>query len=1248
MCGPSIGAGSSGVCSRISREVARLFDRLEGAPGRSLKERPRGRRHPLRIEPLEARQLLDAAGLASSISPIWFEDVSSGEDVSHAGVADWTTESADLSAEDAVASDVGEENLYDWIIQFDTASVENITSVAEVTTFLVGGGIDFQAVCGLGLVGQALVRSSDASLADVESWLSGNIYVSSFERDAISQIDTTPSDPGFDQLWGMDSIDAENAWTISTGSSSVVAAVIDTGVDYNHSDLAANIWVNPGEIAGNGIDDDGNGFVDDVHGYDFVNNDGDPMDDNGHGTHVSGTIAAEANNGRGVTGVNWSSSIMALKFLGSNGSGYLSDAVQAINYATMMRTQYGVNVRVLNNSWGGGGYSSALASAIQASCNADILFVAAAGNSGSNNDAMAQYPANYTSANVISVAAVDGADRLASFSSYGATTVDIAAPGVTIYSTTPGNTYSYYSGTSMATPHVAGVAALAFAAAPNATMAEVRDAIFQGADPVAALSGKMVTGGTLNAYNTMQLLTAEATPGPTIGSLTVSPGIVTAGTEVTLSAQGITDADGTVVEVCFMFDSNFNGQYDVTDAFPGSVTSIINGEASITVETTGLAPGTYYYFASACDNDTQWSDFATATLTVVADDDHGDNAATATAVGAVSSTSSTIGLVGDVDWFSFQAIAGKSYIFNTELVTLRDSVLSLYDRDGTTRLAYNDDGGAGLASKITWTAQTSGTYYLAVSGYSSLYTGDYVLDVEAQNAAPVLSAIGDQSISHAQTTLSIDLDATDANGDALTYGVQLFSVDSLAQAAYDLDQELGLYQWEGSYWTNLRGAGEKYLASYTNGVESPCFILPNGELYRWGGSIASSTLVATLSSDYYNDPTLLHEAQSPALTSIDSNDVTAGFSGDVLTIVRAKDFVEDFHVQVTVSDGSLSDSEMFEVSVTNSAPVLSAIGNQTIASSQTTLAISLDAVDADGDALAYSAELLSVDPLAQSAYDLDQELGLYQWEGSYWTDLRGAGEKYLASYTNGVESPCFILPNGELYRWGGSIASSTLVATLSSDYYNDPTLLHEAQSPTPTTISAGSVSVSLAGNTLHITRSTGYTDDFFIQVSVSDGDDVSSEAFRVSVSSAMSLQYATSANTPFITAAMPDVSMETSSRLDDTTSAWLARTGGDYLGYRLNAAEAPFGTMPFGRLAAYDGVFSRLASPELSPAFVRESSAGLHSQTERMFAIATEAILEEGAAVSDFRSMGSTDYRMIDGVFDSLDEQLSLLTSELL
>ena len=367
------------------------------------------------------------------------------------------------------------------------------------------------------------VTAPGSSADDMVAWASRTAGVESVEPDVIIASATMPNDPSFGRLWGLDNtgqsggvagadIDATRAWDVSTGSRSVVVAVIDTGVDYRHADLAANMWRNPGEVAGNGIDDDRNGFVDDVHGWDFANGDGDPFDDEGHGTHVAGTIGAVGNNGVGVTGVNWAVSIMALKFLGSDGSGSTSDAIAAINYATRMRRDFGVNVVATNNSWGGGGSSAALRRAIQAGGDAGILFVAAAGNEGVNNDVTPSYPANDTSAAVIAVAATDRSNRLASFSNYGATSVDIAAPGAAIYSTVPGNGYASYSGTSMATPHVSGAVALLAAANPQATGAAIRAAILSSATRVTGLAGKVATGGLLDVAAALTALGTGTPP----------------------------------------------------------------------------------------------------------------------------------------------------------------------------------------------------------------------------------------------------------------------------------------------------------------------------------------------------------------------------------------------------------------------------------------------------------------------------------------------------------------------------------------------------------------------------------------------------------------------------------------------------------------------------------------------------------------------------------------------------------------
>lgn len=280
--------------------------------------------------------------------------------------------------------------------------------------------------------------------------LKKNPNVEYAEPNYIYSINLIPNDPLFSNLWGLNNtgqtggtpdadIDAPEAWDIQTGSNTVVG-VIDTGVDYTHEDLSANMWINPYEVF-DGIDNDGNGYIDDIYGINAITGSGNPMDDNGHGSHVSGTIGAVGDNGKGIVGVNYRAKIMALKFLDSSGSGTVSDAIECIQYAVNMKLR-GINIRVTNNSWGGGGYSQSLYDAIKTLRDNDMLFTAAAGNSSSDNDSKPFYPASYDLDNIISVAATDHNDNLASFSNYGATSVDVGAPGVNILSTLPGGSYT--------------------------------------------------------------------------------------------------------------------------------------------------------------------------------------------------------------------------------------------------------------------------------------------------------------------------------------------------------------------------------------------------------------------------------------------------------------------------------------------------------------------------------------------------------------------------------------------------------------------------------------------------------------------------------------------------------------------------------------------------------------------------------------------------------------------------------------
>ena len=334
-----------------------------------------------------------------------------------------------------------------------------------------------------------------ADLGTALAYYAAQPGVSSVEPDQYRQADRKPNDTSYASQYGPARIGAETVWNTTTGNANFVVGVIDSGIDYTHPDLAANIWTNPGEIPGNGIDDDGNGYVDDVRGWDFANDDNDPMDVDGHGTHVAGIIGAVGNNARGVTGVNWNVKLMPLNFLGAGpNSGLISAEAEAIHYAVMM------GVKVTNNSYGGLGTSQAEARAVGFAQFAGQIYVASAGNTTTNNDASAHYPSNFTTSfsHVVAVAATDSTDKLGSFSNYGSGSVTLAAPGVGILSTTPGNSYSSFDGTSMATPQVTGAIALYWGANPTLSYEQVINKLKASVDPVAGLVGKVSTGGRLN------------------------------------------------------------------------------------------------------------------------------------------------------------------------------------------------------------------------------------------------------------------------------------------------------------------------------------------------------------------------------------------------------------------------------------------------------------------------------------------------------------------------------------------------------------------------------------------------------------------------------------------------------------------------------------------------------------------------------------------------------------------------------
>ncbi len=363
------------------------------------------------------------------------------------------------------------------------------------------------------------------------------------EPNYILKADVTPNDPRFlsNEQYALGLMGAPQAWdtrTGSTGPGKVVIGVIDQGIDFNHQDLAANIWINPGEIAGNGVDDDGNGFIDDVRGFNFVNNNGATFSGSAtedHASHVAGIAGAVGNNGVGIAGVNWSVGLMSLRFLDEDGFGSTLKAIDAIQYARTMRNLWvstggtkGANIRVLNASFGGALFSQQFLDAINQANTAGLLFVAAAGNVDNgtiepNNDLVPHFPSNFDAPNIISVAASNAGDALTSFSHFGATTVDIAAPGNSILSTTPNNTYSFFSGTSMAAPQVSGAAALLWAQNPNLTVQQVKNLLMADGNVITAFGDKILSQRRLNVGNSMQgLISGDVTPPGTVGSFHIN------------------------------------------------------------------------------------------------------------------------------------------------------------------------------------------------------------------------------------------------------------------------------------------------------------------------------------------------------------------------------------------------------------------------------------------------------------------------------------------------------------------------------------------------------------------------------------------------------------------------------------------------------------------------------------------------------------------------------------------------------
>lgn len=451
------------------------------------------------------------------------------------------------------------------LVRFDSKIKENDKAAAraEAKGMLIR---QYKIVSGLELIDSPLGADKAMEI------LKKNPHVISVEPDRVAHINVVPNDTRFAELWGMDQandfdVNAPEAWNVFTGDPNFLIADFDTGIDYNHSDLANNVWTNPGEIPGNGIDDDGNGYIDDVHGYDAVNNDGDPMDDNNHGTHTAGTLGGEGNNANGVAGVNWHCKIVSIKVFNASGNGSDADILEGMQYLAQ------TGARVSNHSWGGGASQDGSNwPSFYAACKAlgeqGHLMVCSAGNSNNNNDVIngaANVPASFDLPNIISVAALTSAGARSSFSSYGLTTCDLAAPGSGVLSSIPGNGYAFFSGTSMAAPHVTGGAALLWAYHPGLNATDIKARILGNTKPVPAMAGLCVTGGMLN----LAAIIVNGTPTADAG-LDQTVEATSGMTSFSLDASGSSDPD----KDDLAYEWSESGSVISTDAAPSFVAGV--------------------------------------------------------------------------------------------------------------------------------------------------------------------------------------------------------------------------------------------------------------------------------------------------------------------------------------------------------------------------------------------------------------------------------------------------------------------------------------------------------------------------------------------------------------------------------------------------------------------------------------------------------------------------------------------------
>lgn len=724
------------------------------------------------------------------------------------------------------------------------------------------------------------------------------------DPDWYRSLQAVPNDPNFGQMYGLNNtgqtiqgqkgvvdadLDAPEAWDITTGSGNFIVADVDTGFDYTHPDLKANLWTNPGEIAGDKIDNDKNGWVDDVYGIDVAAGDGDPMDTDGHGTHTAGTIGAVGDNGVGVTGINQHVKIMSIRIFGP---GYAGDSkvIQGLNYAITM------GAKVANHSWGGGGFSNTLSTGFKNSAKFQFINVCAAGNAGTNNDVQPFYPANINSANIVSVGASDNQDNMAGFSCFGATTVDLFAPGVDVLSTLPGNNYGFASGTSMAAPHVTGAIALLWDNAPTMTYQQVIARLLATVDTKPAFNGKCVTGGRLNLNKLLN-------HAPTLAAI----------------------SDKTVDELSLLSFTANGSDFDTTDKLTYSITggpagTAINANTGLFTwtPTEAQGPGTYNVTIRVTDNGVP-QQFAERTFKVdviEVNDAPVFNPAIGNKIVDEGSLLSFTVTASDTegDPFQFKLMSGPA--------------------------GASIDAKTGLFTFTPTEAQGPGDLFATIRVFQNtplpMFTDETIkITVNEVNVAPVINPIADQFGSEFN---KLTFQATASDADLPGNGLSFSLIG--APAAASIDAKTGVITWtpgeddggqKFNFTVRVTDDGTPNLFAETTvnvnigEVNSAPDILPIGdfELLRGSGPLTFQAKAVDADTPA-NTLNFFLEPGTPFGAAVDK--LTGNFTWTPLPNQQ----LGTYEFTITVRDDgvpSMSDSETFQVTLTNEPIIITGANN---------------------------------------------------------------------------------------------------------------------------------------------------------------------------------------------------------------------------------------------------------------------------------------------------------------------------------